>query len=302
MAVPKFTAFIRPVLEFVKENPGAHNSEIAEAMAVHFGLSEEERDDSVKSGRPRYVDRVLWSLTYLRQAKLIQSVRGKSEITARGSDFLPLAPQIIDHSVLGQFSEFSEFASRSNAESPSQMTLEKTIEEETPFEKISTAALEINTALKEQLLGSLKAVSPARFEQVIVELMLALGYGGNFENAGKAVGQSGDGGIDGIIRLDRLGLENVYLQAKRYGDTVVGVGEVNSFIGALTTRGANKGVMITTSRFSESARKAVENARHLQLSLIDGSQLCGLMVDANLGVSVESTFVVKRLDTGFFEM
>ena len=301
MAVPKFTTFIRPVLEVVSANSGVHNSEVAERVATILGLSAEDKEDAVKSGRPRYVDRVLWSLTYLRQAKLIESKRGHSAVTERGRTFLATAPTTIDHAVLRQFPEFAEFASVS----PVTASENQPIESETyltPFEQIRDAHDRIRAALAEQLLDSLKAVSPSRFEQVIVDLMLRLGYGGNLQDAGRAVGQTGDGGIDGIIRLDRLGLENVYLQAKRYADTVVGVGEVNSFIGALTTKGATKGVLITTSRFSESARRAVENARHLQLSLIDGKELTSLMIDGGLGVLTDSVYELKRLDTGYFEL
>ncbi len=303
MPVPKFSEFLRPVLDIVNETPGVHNSEAAESAAALFKLNDQEKLEAVKTGRPKYVDRVLWALTYLRQAKLISTVRGKSTITDRGKDFLKIAPSQINPSDLRQFPEFAEFSSGTQTKSiiSSDPTIDGREEQLTPFEQMRLASQEIRKSLNEQVLETLRTVTPSRFEQIIVDLMLRLGYGGDFADAGRAVGQTGDGGIDGIIQQDRLGLDNVYLQAKRYTDAAVSIGEVNSFIGALTTRGATKGVFMTTSRFTEKARAAVENARHLQLSLIDGKELSSLMIDANLGVTIESVFEVKRLDSGYFE-
>lgn len=304
MATPEFYHFIRPVLEIVAANPDIYWRDAADQAALRLKLTESDKEEMIASGQAKWLNRTHWALTYLRQAKLIEKAgRGKSKITERGRQFLKSAPATVKPSDLMAFQEFAEFAKGGKGqekagatESPTQLILDTT-----PQEAISHAYTTLRAELADTLLDQLKKVSPARFEQIIVDLMLKLGYGGPREDAGQALGKTGDGGIDGIIRQDRLGLDNIYLQAKRYTDNSVGTGEVNGFIGALTTRGANKGVLITTSSFSESAKRVALSAPHLKLSLIDGKELAGLMIDSNLGVAVDVSFELKRLDSDYFD-
>lgn len=252
--------------------------------------------------KTKFHDRVHWAHTYLRQAKLIENTtRGHNRPTERGIAFLTSAPQVIKPNDLDVFPEFVEFhSSPSTNGKASKDTTEQFALDITPLEAMSRAEESLRHELADTLLQRLKGVSPSRFERIIVDLMLGLGYGGPRDDAGQALGKTGDGGVDGIIRQDRLGLDNIYLQAKRWSDNCVGTGDVNSFIGALTTRGANKGVLITTSTFSDSARKVAQSAPHLKLSLIDGRELARLMIDHNLGVATEAKFEVKRVDSDYF--
>lgn len=244
---------------------------------------------------------MLWALTYLRAARLVENAgRGKNSPTARGQEFVKRAPLTIKPDDLLEFPEFSSFYKKSAskklvASSDKPISLSN----ETPQERIEQAYDELRAALAVEVHERLLATHPSRFERIIVDLMLKMGYGGSGEDAGQVVGKSGDGGIDGIIRQDHLGLDNIYLQAKRWQGSV-GTAEINSFIGALTTRGANKGVMITTSTFSDSAKKIAASAPHLKLSLIDGARLSLLLIDHDLGVAPERPITLKRIDSDYF--
>ncbi|MCB0824770.1 MAG: restriction endonuclease [Armatimonadetes bacterium] len=292
---------MKPVMLIIAENPKIHNSDVAEKAAIALNLSEEDKADTIKSGRPRYIDRTLWSLTYLRQAKLIHTNKGHSTITDRGAKHLNNLPETIDPKWLLQFPEFASFHDRSPNQRQNANSDENT-SQVTPTEQIRQVHSTLLESTKRDLLDNLKNSSPTYFEHVIVELMLRLGYGWDDKESGSVTGKSGDGGIDGVVHQDRLGLESVLLQAKKYADNTVGIGEVHSFIGALTARGARKGVFITTSTFSKSAREAVEKASTVQVSLIDGEELAELMISCGLGVTTEEIFTVYRIDKGYFEI
>ncbi len=302
MAAPEFYHFIRPALEAVIARPGEHWRVHLEQVMSNLGLTEHDFNDVIPgSGKPRIEDRMFWALTYLRGAKLIETVgRGKNSPTVRGKEYFPKAPLIIKPKDLLVFPEFVSFykgkQSKQKEKADDQPSLEPI---ETPLERIEQAYNEMRSALAADVLERLLKTHPARFERIIVDLMLRMGYGGSGEDAGQVVGKSGDGGIDGIIRQDHLGLDNIYLQAKRWQGSV-GTAEINSFIGALTTRGASKGVMITTSTFSDSAKKIASGAPHLKLSLIDGARLAMLLVDHDLGVAPERPITLKRIDSDYF--
>lgn len=301
MAVPEFFHFIRPALEAVIAQPKQHWRVHLKSVMAELGLTEQDYEDVTPGSRkPRVEDRMLWALTYLRSAKLIENEgRGFNVPTDRGKEFVQRAPQIIKPADLTEFPEFVVFSKGSGQKRNERVVDPPVPPTETPQERIEQAYTELRSALAAEVLERLLGTHPTRFEHIIVDLMLRMGYGGSGEDAGQVVGKSGDGGIDGIIRQDRLGLDNIYLQAKRW-QAPVGTAEINSFIGALTTRGANKGVMITTSTFSESAKRVATSAPHLKLSLIDGSRLSHLLIDHDLGVAAERPITLKRIDSDYF--
>ncbi len=302
VSVPEFFHFIRPALEAVIAEPGEHwRVHLAQVMS-RLGLTEADYEDVTPgSGKPRIEDRMLWALTYLRAAKLIENAgRGKNIATERGRSYVLRAPMTVKPADLQEFPEFATFYKGSGVKRKDRTDEQSiTTASDTPQERIEQAYTELRAALAADVLERLLATHPARFERIIVDLMLKMGYGGSGEDAGQVVGKSGDGGIDGIIRQDHLGLDNIYLQAKRWQGSV-GTAEINSFIGALTTRGANKGVMITTSTFSDSAKKIASSAPHLKLSLIDGARLALLLIDHDLGVAPERPITLKRIDSDYF--
>jgi restriction system protein len=272
-----------------------------------LALTEAERGQLLPSGGALVIaSRVGWAKTYLKQAGLLtQPKRGFVQITARGRNVLTSNPAEIDATFLQQFDEFKAFAggkpdkvaSGAALISPPAM-VEPT---STPDEQITVASSAMNEALRDALLTRVLEASPAFFERAIIDLLLAMGYGGSRADAGEQLGGTGDGGVDGVIREDQLGLDRVYLQAKRYqpGNTI-GSETVQAFIGALVGRGAQKGVLITTSAFSKAALNAANQSGHLRLVLIDGNELTNLMVRFNVGVRVARTVEVKRIDLDYF--
>ena len=273
--------------------------EAVEKLADQFHLTPEDRTELLDSGKQRRFDnRVNWACSYLRKAGLLQSAgRGLFQITERGNAVLAEKPQRVDIRFLSQFPEIQEFRQRKETD---DVCVEKLVETSTtPEETLEAAYKELRAALASDILEKLKACSPGFFERTVVQLLVQMGYGGSFADAAKAVGGSGDGGIDGVIKQDRLGLDAVYLQAKRWGDNTVGRREIQQFAGALQGQKANKGVFITTSTFT---REAVEFARHLSIKivLIDGYQLSELMIDHGLGVSEAASYSVKRIDSDYF--
>lgn len=204
-----------------------------------------------------------------------------------------------------KFREFVAFA-RPGPQVPSEAHSDTTgtglepQEQATPMERLTSAYAELRNSLLEELLERLRAVGPAQFEQIVVDLLLAMGYGGSVDEAGRTVGRTGDGGIDGMIKEDKLGLDIVYVQAKRWGDRVVSVSDVRDFSGALDAARARKGVFITTSRFSQEAREYVQRIEK-KIVLIDGRQLAELMIDHDIGVTTVQTYRLKRVDSDYFE-
>jgi restriction system protein len=309
MAIPMFHQFFRPTLEVLRDSKARHWQEIQTAVADAFDLLPEEREELLPSQqRTRLADRVQWALTYLRQARLVESTgRGVTRITARGLKFLSGAPPIIRPSDLMQFTEFAEFQRRSRVDPdgsalPDQAHSELVTDAEqaTPEEAIEAAYHKMNTALAQEIIERVKAMSPAFFERLIVRLMLKLGYGVATEESGYVLGKTGDGGVDGVINQDKLGLEKIYLQAKRWSDPSVGIKDIMAFVGALDGQGASKGVFMTTSSFSRDAADYARRVQRVKVSLVDGLQLATLMVEHDLGVSLVKRYDHKRVDSDFF--
>lgn len=300
MPVPEFYRFFRPVLQALAEKNERSLSQIESSAVEIMKLGAAELEELLPSGRRTKVnDRVRWAVTYLFKAKCLDRVKpGIYKITKRGEGFLTTAQETIKPSHLNIFPEFVEFYKwePGTSEKVAPISLEST-----PEEEIDQAFSRIKEQLVEEILTRVKESSPAYFEWLIVELMLRLGYGAAIGGSGTTLGRSGDGGIDGVIKEDRLGLENIYLQAKRFTNESVGRPLLQAFVGALTGHSATKGVFITTSKFTQEAQQYARTLPNIKLSLIDGYQLAHLMVEVNLGVSITKTFELKQVDSDFFE-
>lgn len=303
MAVPSFEDFMLPVLQLAGDNQIHDLHTTVQKMAQHFHLSEEDKNELLPSGKQtRFANRVSWAVTYLKKSKLIQSAgRSKFSITERGKKALQESVTKIDKSFLEQFPEYREFKNRrKSTKNGSIPEISFESQEQTPEELLDTSYQSIHQQLASDLLDLILATSPGFFERLVVDLIIAMGYGGSRQDAGKAVGRSGDGGIDGIIKQDRLGLENIYIQAKRWNDTV-GRPTVQGFAGSLMGRGASKGILITTSKFSKEAIEYVNTIKQPKIILIDGEYLSDLMIDYNLGVAVVNQYTIKKIDSDYFE-
>ena len=289
------------MLRFLGDRQEHSLREVEESLAQFFGLSPAEQAALLPSGQQGiFKNRVGWTRTYLKKAGLIESPRrGIFLITARGLETLALAPARIDGKFLEQWPEFIEFRDGAKSSVDPALALEMNPARVTPEEAIEQAHQSLREQLAQELLSRVLNCSPAFFEQLVVELLVKMGYGGSRRDAGERVGQSGDGGIDGIIKEDRLGLDVIYLQAKRWQGTV-GRPEIQKFVGALQGQRARKGVFLTTSSYSA---EAMEYASRIETKvvLIAGKELAELMIDFNVGVSPATTYVVKRVDSDYFE-
>lgn len=276
-------------------------------MADEFGLSSEERTQMLPSGKgPVIRSRTGWALTYLKQAGLVSSPRrGWYEISAAGRTVLESHPDSINNAFLERFDGFKEFRKRSRSgataadESNAGLDSIEPISLEPPDEALDRAYSRLRAAVETELLDTAKAVSPRFFEELVIDLLVRMGYGGNRAEASRAIGRTGDGGIDGVIDEDRLGLDSIYVQAKRW-DSTVGRPEIQKFAGALQGQRATKGIFITTSGFS---REAEEYAQRIgtRIVLIGGMRLAELMFEFDVGVSPKRTFIVKDIDGDYFE-
>ena len=306
MAVPDYQSVMLPLLRFAGEkNDETSTGEAVEVLAKEFGLTDEDLKEMLPSGiQSTFVNRVGWASTYMKKAGLLEATRrGYYRITPRGQELLKKQPKAINVKLLKQYPEFLEFqqlkGTRSGErESSSRATLDVTTA--TPSEALETAYENLRDELADELLARLKKSSPSFFERVVVELLVKMGYGGSRADAGKAIGKTGDGGIDGIIKEDKLGLDVVYIQAKRWENNPVGRPDVMQFAGALQAQKANKGIFITTSRFTDDARSYVSQIGS-KIVLIDGEQLTNLMIEHDVGVSTVSMYPVKKIDTDYFD-
>ncbi|MEL0154130.1 restriction endonuclease [Sphingopyxis sp.] len=304
MAIPDYQTLMLPVLAIASEGE-ARVPDVAEKIASMLGLTDEEREEMLPSGKQRLLhNRIHWAKFYMSKAGLIRSPkRGLFTATDAGRALLATQPTAIDVALLKSYPTFVEFygaASSGASSSEAPAALAATESAITPEEQIDAAHAILTSALRADLLTRILEQTPAFFERVIVDLLVAMGYGGSHENAAMRLGKSGDGGIDGIVDEDRLGLDRIYLQAKRYAHHVpVGRPEIQGFVGSLVGLGATKGVFVTTSTFSA---PAVEFTRGLQqrVILIDGTRLTELMVEFGVGVRSSRMVEVKRLDEDFF--
>jgi restriction system protein len=295
MAVPDYQSFMLPLLNAVSDGKEYSLGEVVDTLAEQFNLSDEDRNELIPSGKKtRLNDRVGWAQTYLRKAGLLERTRrGKFRITERGREVLKSQPDKINVNFLEQFPEFIEFRTLSRQDAKSDVEVEAVELSQTPEELLGASYQTIKHNLAQELLERTKKCSPSFFERLVVELLVSMGYGGSFEDA-QTVGRSGDGGIDGIIKEDKLGLDVVYVQAKRWEGTV-GRPVVQAFSGSLDGQRAKKGVLITTSQFSLEAKDYVSRIDK-KIVLIDGEQLAQLMIDHGIGVAELATYTIKKID------
>jgi len=307
MAVPDYQSLMLPLLKIAGDGNEHSKNEVIERLAQQFGLSENERNEMLPSGTQRKFDnRVSWARTYMQKALLLSSSgRSKFRITERGMQVLKANPPTINDKFLRQFPEFMAFKTRTDKEGKvdennhaTQELIEKTTQ--TPQEILETSYQSLRQTLAQELIERIKNSPSKFFESLVVDLLVAMGYGGSRKDAGQAVGQVADGGIDGIIKEDKLGLDAIYLQAKRWEGTV-GRPIVQGFVGALIGKKARKGVFITTSNFSQQALDYANGTENLKLILIDGEQLAQLMIDYDVGVTEESRYIVKKVDLDYFD-
>lgn len=299
MGIPDYQTIMLPILHLAGDG-GEHSVRQAiEQLASEFNLTDEERRELLPSGQQEVLDnRVGWARTYLKKAGLLDTTRrGYFQITDRGTEVLSRNLSRVDVRLLEEFEEFREFRALRHTRAP-QSRGEQGEREATPEEALEAAYTRLRDDLAADLLEQVKATSPRVFERLVVELLLKMGYGGSRIDAGQAIGRSGDEGIDGIIKEDRLGLDVIYIQAKRWQSTV-GRPEVQRFAGALQGKRARKGVMLTTSAFSEDARDYASQIDS-KIVLIDGETLAQLMIDYGLAVSAVAEYQVKKVDTDYF--
>lgn len=302
MPIPDYQTLMLPLLRLASDGADHSFREAVEQLSEEFSLTDEERSELLPSGAAHvFTSRVGWARTYLKQAGLLStSRRGVFRITADGSGILAKQPLRVDNNLLNQFDSFRAFRQRgrTNDDAALQVAFEPTTEQ-TPEDAMAAAYQRVRKELEAELLEAIKSATPAFFEHLVVDLLVAMGYGGSRQDAGRAIGKSGDGGIDGMIKEDRLGLDVIYVQAKRW-EGVVGRPEIQKFAGALQGQRAAKGVFITTSSYS---KEAIDYASVIasKIILIDGTMLVGLMVDHNIAVAKVGTYELKRIDTDYFE-
>ncbi|MCS6960526.1 MAG: restriction endonuclease [Pseudanabaenaceae cyanobacterium SKYGB_i_bin29] len=275
------------------------NSRAIDLLAQQFNLTKAELQEMLPSGRQTvFANRVGWAATYLKKAGLLEKTRrGYFRITQRGAELLATKPRKIDNKTLQQYPEFLEFKKSRRENEDGE---ESSSDDPTPLESLENSYRLLRQELINEILAKLRTVSPSFFEQIVVDLVVKLGYGGSRADAGKAIGKPGDDGIDGIIKQDKLGLDVIYLQAKRYGeDHPVTKADVAQFAGALQAKKATKGIFITTSRFTASAKDFIRQVSN-QIMLIDGEDLAELMIDHDVGVTTTVTYTLKRIDSDYF--
>lgn len=301
MAVPDFQSLMRPLHEYISDGREHTMMECKQALEERLRLSEEDTEELLPSGRQTVLlNRLHWAKSHFRMAGLLESTgRGVFRITDRGRTVLKTHPSRVDLRILRQQPGYEEARTSKREKAPVAAEDVNGDPALTPEETIEEAHQKLRTSLADELLARLKTASPPFFERVVVELLVRMGYGGSRRDAGEAIGRSGDEGIDGIIKEDRLGLDTIYLQAKRWENTV-GRPEIQKFAGALQGFRARKGIFITTADFSGEAREYAGRIDS-KIVLIDGRQLCSLMLDFGIGVSTVATYEVKKADNDYFD-
>ncbi|MBI4714961.1 MAG: restriction endonuclease [Nitrospirae bacterium] len=299
MPIPDYETLMLPLLRIAETKKGNEVAliEAIGQLASEYKLTEEEKRELLPSGSTfKFSSRVSWARTYLQKAGLLEPTRrGFFKITQRGMDVLKKKPQRIDNKLLFQFEEFKEFQGRKKAPKDNGL-----ITSETPIESMAAHYEQLRAALVSELLERVKKCSPQFFERLVIRLLVQMGYGGSLKDAGQAIGRVGDGGVDGVIREDKLGLDNIYIQAKRWTDKPVGSPDIDQFAGALSKKKATKGIFITASTFTKDALASVREYSS-RIILIDGVSLADFMIDHGVGVSVAQTYEIKKIDSDFFE-
>lgn len=304
--IPKFDHFFLPCLQCLSDGK-IYTQELLRAYVVdYFKLSEDDVNALVKSGKKTMIaDRVQWTTSYFIQAGLIDAPkRGNYVISDLGRKFLSEHKNGFDKVDLMQIPSFARFVAgrgtKPKVMAQPSMVLNNQVEESTPTDTIDDAFRQINSALAKDLLTKILEMSPSFFEKLVVELLVKMGYGGSFEDAASVTQYSHDEGIDGVIKEDKLGLDTIYIQAKRWDKGTIGRKEIQAFVGAINMKHASKGVFITTSTFTDEAKKCAKEVQS-KIVLIDGEQLCKYMIEYNLGVSPRQVYEIKQIDSDYFE-
>ena len=303
MPIPDYQSIMLPLLRLTNDDSEHRLRETIEELANQFILTQDEREELLPSGTSAIFDnRVGWAKTHILKAGLLTSPRRSIfRITERGKQVLAQNPSALNVKFLKQFPEYVEFI-QPNYITEGQVVLSEEIEESnaTPEEILESAYLNIRRNLAQELLLRIKTSSPRFFEKLVVELLVKMGYGGSLKDAGKATQLTNDEGIDGIIKEDKLGLDIIYIQAKRWDNKSVGRPDIQSFVGALDGQRANKGIFITTSRFADSSIQYVKTITK-KVILIDGEELANFMIDYGLAVSTFTIYELKKIDNDYFE-
>lgn len=297
MAIPDFQTVMLPLLEYFSDGKEHSLREIIDYISDQFELSEDERKELLPSGRQSIIDnRVGWARTYLKKAGLLDSTRrAYTMITSRGIEVLKQKPERIDVKFLGQFPEFTEFRELRRDSEVEKPESDEEIEGETPDELIEKGYNLIRAGVGQEILDKLRTNPPDFFESVVLDLLEAMGYG-----KGEVTGRSGDGGVDGYINQDKLGLDKIFFQAKRFAENnPVSASMIRDFVGTLESRGVSKGVFITTSKFPSNSENAIGRSQK-SIIFVDGKKLVQLMIDHDVGVTTEKTYSLKRVDSDYF--
>jgi restriction system protein len=298
MAIPDFQSMMSPILGVIEKNDSCSMGELKKEMEKEFTLTPEELEELLPSGKQRIFDnRVLWALNHLGMAGLMRrTTGGKCEITDEGRDFLNKHKGPISVKDLMKLPKYRK-AKKGDKTGIVKKPRKKT--PQTPEENIEDAYIELRQSLTSRLLEQIMESTPAFFEQLVVDLLVGMGYGGSFKDAARTVGRAADGGIDGVIKQDILGLDSIYIQAKRWKGNI-GRPAIQAFVGSLEGRHASKGVFITTSNFTEEAKEYAESIAK-KVILIDGEAVCQHMIDFNIGVRVERSYELPAIDLDYFE-
>ena len=301
--IPKYNEMYKALLETLKDKKEYSTKEYRNKVAKLMNISDEEREILLNSGGGnKYNTALNWTSVYLKKAKLIESTkRGVLKITERGLELLATNPNVIDNHTLKNYEEFREFLNPKGNNKEFKEEKGQNIEEETPQDILEKSFNKINKILQEEVLEEVMRKDSYFFESLVVKLLQKIGYG-TLKNSGKVTKKSNDEGIDGIINQDKLGFDCIYIQAKKWDkDSTVSRPEIQKFVGALAGQGATKGLFITTAKFSDGAREYSQKQHTTKIVLIDGMELAKLMIEYNLGVSVENVYEIKKIDSDFFE-
>lgn len=302
--IPKYEVIMLPFLKYLADGDEHSLSETHDALAINFKLTDEELKELLPSGQqPIFRNRIGWARTYLKKAGLLMSPkRAHFKISDTGLALLKENPTEITSKFLTRYEDFVEFQSIKRTKSDKKNISETQLDDvtdQTPQESLEYAYQKLHSELSKELLSIVKACTPSFFEKLVIDLLITMGYGGSRKEAGKAMGKSGDGGIDGIINEDKLGLDVIYLQAKRW-ENAVPVKEIRDFTGALASKKAKKGIFISTSSFPKSVYEFVGQVEY-KIILIDGERLTNLMIEHSVGLSTVSSYHVKTIDSDYFE-
>ena len=303
MAIPTYEECMLPLMKIAEDGKEHLFREATDALINQFNLTEKEKQELLPSGSAFVINnRIGWARTYLTKAGLLlKTKRGYFRISEEGKKLLQKKPAFINTKMLKEYDAFNEFQTTKETDNSENNKTEHNIQQSiTPHELLESGYLSIKNELADELLSTIKNISPSKFEKLVIDLLVKMGYGGSIKEAATVVGKSGDEGIDGIIKEDKLGLDVIYIQAKKWDSGTIGRPEIQKFAGALLGKKAKKGIFITTSTFTNEAKKYVTDI-DAKIILLDGKQLTELMIENNLGVSTQDVYTIKRIDSDYFE-